>query len=161
MSDLDDAGLLVQKCAELMRLRFLPKLTRGELFQPLLQKTVERFGKAGYPLLPFEAKTMTRLMVLLLEFANLSVTAQHIVDAGIYYVEPLMSGKVRENNDPLILPHWVDVILRAAVRDPRIANAPSKAVAHFAYDALMYDAVMYGFFEIERATGKTWAPKTR
>lgn len=154
MGDIEDAALLLQKNAELFRLRFLPHLKRAELFEPLLQKTVERFEKAGYPLLPFEAKTITRLLVLILEFANISATAQNRVDAGIYYVEPLMAGSLPEDRDHFALPHWVDVMLRAAARDSRIVHAPGKAIAHFAYDALLYDAAMYGFFEVERATGE-------
>lgn len=154
LGDLQDVTALLSRCAELMRLRFVPRLRRTEAFQPLLQKTTERFEQAGYPLLPFEANAITRLLTLILEYANISATAQNIVEAGTFYIEPLMSGKLPNDGEALTLPNWTAVMLRQVARDARVAAAPGKAIAHFAYDALLRDAIMHGFFEVERATGE-------
>jgi len=138
----------------LFRVRVIPKLERENVFPPLLEKTIERYEKAGYPLQPMEASAIARLMTLILEYANASHTTQDIVTAGIYNFEQRTADDYEERDDSPPLPRWVNGLLKGIHKDQRIAKVPHKAIPLIAYDDLLYDAVVHGFHLIEKATGE-------
>lgn len=149
----NDIELLLDKYRETMRTSVVPKLRRRAVYEPLYDKTKERFEKAGYPLQAIEASAVTRLLSLILEFANASKTSKSGLEAGIYNIEPRLAEKRLMIDETQPLPNWTMALLRAASRDERVLTVPIRAIPHFAYDELLLDAMMYAFKEIERATG--------
>lgn len=157
LADQNDIQLLIDQYGEMMRLRMLPKLNRKTIAEPLLEKTKTRFSEAGYPLRDAEASAVAKLLTLILEYADSTKTAQGIMEAGIYNIEPRLTGKSLlevELDETPPLPRWAETMLRAVAHDERVANVPQKAVPHFAYDDLLFDACMYAFEQVERASGE-------
>lgn len=151
LGDQDDVESLLVRYREPLKLKLLPGLDRKELQANLLEKTTARFAQAGYPLQPIEALTITKLMLLILEYANPSQSAQSTMQSGAYNLEQYLREDVEPQGE---LPFWVRRILRAIAQDERVARAPNRAIPHFAYDDLLKDATLYGFKEVERASGE-------
>lgn len=153
LEDQNDTQLLLEKHREAMRVNVLPKLRRRAVYEPLLQKTRERFDQAGYPLRDVEAGVIARLLTLILEFANASKTSKGAFEAGIYNLEPRLAEKRLNVDESQPLPRWATALLRAAARDERVLSVPVRAIPHFAYNDLLVDGMIYSFKEIEKATG--------
>lgn len=148
MADMDDLAPLVEQYAELITLRVLPKLTRQQLYEPLRTQVIALFEGAGYPLQPLEVEAITRLMLLVLEYANAPHNGHSSLQAGMYDI----SGKMAQGAAHS-LPRWVQTLLRTITRDPRAVQAPVKFIPLMAHDALLYDAMMLGFQLVDDATG--------
>ena len=151
-----DAEPLIAQYGELMRVKVLPALKRQRLYEPLLEKTKERFQAAQYPLTESEASAIARLLTLVLEFGNSGdLIAQGGAPAGAYHVQSILStkrlpGEIEERN----MPRWAKAFLQAIAKDERVAGVPEKVIPAIAYDALLYDALMYSFQIVERDSGE-------
>lgn len=154
LDDQNDEELLLQLYRVLLRDDVIPKLRRRALHQPLLEKVKEKFEGAGYKLLAIEADAIARLLVLILEFANLSRTSHEKMDAGIYNLEPRLADKRLMVDETLPLPRWTVALLRALARDPRVEKVAARAIPFVAFDELLYDAMIYSFYRIEYITGE-------
>ncbi|GAB4512318.1 MAG: hypothetical protein OHK0046_11650 [Anaerolineae bacterium] len=152
LGEQDDVAELMRRYREVMAIRLLPKIDKAELQPLLLEKTQQRFQEAGYPLTGIEVSAITKLMLLILEYADVTRTAQNIVDAGDYFIKKRLEKDDEEGAAPL--PNWAETMLRAIARDERVASVPNKAIPHFAYNALLQDAIIYGFKEVGRTTGE-------
>lgn len=154
LEDQRDDALLIEKYREALRLRVLPSLKRDAVYLPLLEKTRERFQNGGYPLNTAEVAFIARLLTLILEFASAAETGHGALAAGPFDILTAITRK-RLPGEPLpALPNWTSTLLRAISRDERIARVAPKAVAHFAYDDLLMDAVKYAFQQVEVASGE-------
>jgi len=149
-----DTDLLLARYREVMQHRVVPALTRKGLFKPLHDKVTATFSKAGYPLMDIEAVCITKLMVLILEYAQSSRNAQAILEAGIYDIDAHLSGTSFDSGGERQYPHWFDKMLRALAHDERIAKVPVKGLVHFAFFELMYDAMMHGFALVGKSSGE-------
>lgn len=149
-------ALLLEKYAEMLRLRTLPKLTRNRCAPILQDKVEERFKKAGYPLTLIEATLISRLLTLILEYANASRTGHGSTSGGIYNIGARVAEKQVIPDDVVYspLPHWVGTFLVAVSRDERIGAVPHKAIPHFAFNDLLRDGITYAFQQIIIATGE-------
>ena len=155
LEDAQDDSMFLERYGELIRLHTLPALRRAALYPVLLEKNVKTFEKAGYPLTDIEASVITRLMTLILEYANSKESLHTGIEAGIYDVRSSLNPKERMIQvDPPTLPYWLSSFLRAVAKDERLARVPVKAIPHFAYDDLLRDAITLGFQAIEISTGE-------
>ena len=152
-----DSEPLLDKYGELFRLKVLPGLKRQNIYQPLLEKTNERFTKAGYALTEVEAATVTRLLVALVELANTpELVAQCGPPATPYNVQSIIGTKrLPGQEDERALPRWTISFLQGIAKDERIIRAPGRAVAFVAYDDLLIDALLFSLQMIERASGES------
>ncbi len=163
----DDIELLLDKYMDVLWRRVLPVLKRDRLYEPLLARTVERFEKAAYPLTPVEAAALAKLLTLVVEFGGPGEQAAQVGPiAGEYDVYAIIKNRRARANStqvnlfeddeptPADLPRWTKAFLRALARDDRVGRVPAKAIAYFAYDDLIHDALMFGFRVIERDTGE-------
>lgn len=147
-----DPSLLVKKHREAIKTRLVPKLKRMNVYQPLFAKTTSHFEDLGYPLTDVEASAITRLLTLILEYGNPHDSTQNILDGGRFNIVQLIEDT--PNADAVEAPHWLGALMKAAIHEPRVLKVPIKALPHVAYEALLYDAALHAFFEIERATGE-------
>lgn len=159
----EDDDALIGKYQEAMRLRVLPTLRKEALYPVLLEKTRTRFSAAGYDLQDIEALLITKVLTLVLEYANAGETGHAPTIAAAFdfssrlvprnekqrFLQVLETGQ-----EPPPLPNWAKAMLKAMARDERAAKAPVKAIAHFAYDDLLRDAVLLAFHAVEVATGE-------
>lgn len=148
-----DTVLLLEKYRELFQQSVLPALDRKKLYPPLLAKTEKLFEAVGYPLTAIEASCVARLLTLILEYAD-AHTAQSVMVAGIYNIEPLIEGTayLAEDGAAKRIPHWLDGMLRATAKDERAARMPVKAIPALVYKDLMHDAMMHGLKLVEKQT---------
>lgn len=152
-----DSEPLIDKFGEMLRLRIFPGLKRQHLYPPLYAKTVEVFEAGGYPLTEVEASAATRLITLILEFANSGdLVSQGGQAAGPFYVQPILTTKRLPGEDhERPLPKWTISFLQAMAKDDRFTKVPpSRTVPAIAYDNLLYDAMIYAFHIIERESGE-------
>lgn len=152
--DYADTRPLLHLYGDLLRTTILPRLKRHEVYPLLLQMTVARFAEAGFPLQEAEAVLITKLMVLILEYASPTETAHGYLAAGRYGIVPLI-----ERNPLLLesvpeLPHWLLGMLQLVAREARVATEPTKALVHLLYEELLFDAALLAFAEVERETGE-------
>lgn len=135
---------------------FLHNIDPVQTYKALHDRTLKRFEEAGYPLKLIEANLITRLMTLVLEYAS---TNPNGPDKSQYPVAPEFEvNKILEDDiikSDQTLPNWVNPILRAIGQDKRAVQFPGRAVAYFAYDDLLRDAVLYGLQRVEAVTGES------
>jgi hypothetical protein len=155
LDDHDDVDWLLHKYREPMLKNVLPALRRDALYQPLLEKTAARYTAAGYPLRPIEAAFVTKLLTLIVEYADATNTRQDERRAGHFHLRPLVDPEHKSPDDRGELPRWVRALLRAVARDERVARVPVKAIPALAYDDLLHDGLMYAFAQVERAAGES------
>jgi hypothetical protein len=156
MDDLDDDSMLVQRYKEMLRLRVLPELRRDNLLGPMQALTKKRFAEAGYPLLDAEVPFIAKLLTIVLEYAHAAEAGHAIYAAGKYNLDMWIAEKPVDlgMEVKMVLPRWTATMLRAIARDERVGSVPVKAVLHFAYYDLVFDACEYAFSLIETATGE-------
>lgn len=135
---------------------FIGGLDRVQAYKALHERTLSRFADAGYPLRPIEASMIARLLTLMLQYAR---SAEQVPDKGDYPPAPELEVNEMLRHDiskgeTLRMPHWVNAVLLAIGQDRRVALHPNRAAAHFAYDALLRDAVHFGLKHVERVTGE-------
>lgn len=159
----EDDDALVEKYQEVMRLRVLPALRKEALYPVLLEKTRARFSAAGYELQAIEALLITKVLTLVLEYANAGDTGHAPTIAAAYDFSSRLLPRTEKQRflqvletgqEPPPLPNWAKAMLKAIARDERASKAPVKAIAHFAYDDLLRDAVLLAFHAVEIATGE-------
>ncbi|HRF98520.1 MAG TPA: hypothetical protein PLZ51_25105, partial [Aggregatilineales bacterium] len=143
----EDNDILLEKYAEILKLKVLPSLKKEVLYPPILEKLKETFRKAGYPLTPIEASCAARLMTLILEFAHPhskhgSMTAGEFDVSGMFKMrEKDKKARVLETSEIAVaLPKWLQGYLRILVQDERMGGVAPKAIPHFLFDDLMTDA---------------------
>jgi hypothetical protein len=94
-------------------------------------------------------------MTLTLQYASSNPNApdksQYPV-AAEFEVNKILEDDIIKSD--LTLPYWVNPVLRAIGQDKRAVQFPGRAVAHFAYDELLRDAVLYGLQRVEQVTGE-------
>ena len=154
LHDQDDMDLLLSKYRELLRFRFIPKLTRKTFFQPIYKQVETLFSDSQYTLRETEISCITKLLVLILEYASASSNAQAMVEAGKYNIEPYLNNTAYTSSNETGVPYWFRKILKMTAQDERVASAPLKAIMSFAFYDLLMDAMMCGFDVIERYAGE-------
>jgi len=153
VEDATSSDPLLDKYREMMLHRIVPLFTRKKLYKPIKEKVAEVFADSNYPLTDIEVLCITKLMVLIMEYAQSTETEQGILEAGIYNIEAYLKGIEIEQDEPRQYPYWLDKFLRVMVRDERVMKVPIKGLVHFAFFELMHDAMIYGFQIMERQTG--------
>lgn len=150
-----DPTELLRKYHTELREQVIPNVKRVKLYPLLLEKTKARFQQAGYALTEVEAGLVARLMTLITEYAQPGPElygTQGLPEPTRYEIEaPLKELRVGGDFN-IDLPHWANGMLRAIAQDQRSAQFPAKALAHFGYDDLLRDAVMYGFLLVEQTS---------
>lgn len=152
----DDDFSLMRKHGEDLRPQ-LAKLRHDLIYKGFLDKTNKRFSEAGYPLNELEATLITRLLVYVLQYSVLEMAAD--VELNFYRADWLNliklyeSGAFKEAGALPVLPNWTMGLLKAIESDKRSLVYPDRAIAYFAYDDLIRDAVQLGLRMLEDATG--------
>lgn len=156
-----DSELLLGKYEELLKLKVLPSLKKELLYPPILDKVRETFRKAGYPLSPVEATSVARLMTLILEFAHPhskhgSITSGEFDVSGMFKMrEKDKKARILETSEVNIsLPRWLQGYMKILTQDERMAGVAPKAIPHFLFDDLLFDALSYAFRIVERDSGE-------
>jgi hypothetical protein len=152
--DYADTRPLLHHYGDLLRTSILPALRRNELYPQLLQATKAKFTSAGFPLQETEAVLITKLMVLILEYASPSETGHGYIAAGKYGVMPLIERSPLTLEAPPELPRWLTAMLQHVNRDARLASHAVTTVTDLLYEDLLYDAAMLSFELVERETGE-------
>jgi hypothetical protein len=125
----------------------LPALKRANILPVMQEYTAKRFFNVGYELRPEEIDGIARYLTYLLECA--APGEKQILDEErarhslrVYFN---LDGTVRQDLPEVRLPQWLRDLARVAFQDVRVAQFPVKAIAHFAYDGLLRDALHDAF----------------
>lgn len=156
LADLNDDRLALARHADTLRGVVLPKLVRQKVFKPLLDETLTHFKTGGFELQQVEAVYITKLLTLILEFANPrdhEHGAHGPLAAGEYNLLPLLDEDRLLDSRPINLPAWCSRLLRVIDQDARAAQYPEVAIARYGYEDLLQDAMLYGFKMIEQTLG--------
>lgn len=150
--DYNDPRARMKQYGAVISAQLLPRIKREMIYEPLTEATIERFSGAGYPLHLCEAKLIARLMTLVLEFST------HEAPLG-YSTISKPSLKSLFARDPMSLdvssinlPRWFQTMINAVAKDERAVAFPHKVIPKFAYDELLFDAIMLGFEAVSKAT---------
>jgi len=153
----DDDFSLMRKHGEDLRPQ-LAKLRHDLIYKGFLDKTGKRFAEAGYPLNPLETALITRLLVYVLQYSVQDMAAD--VELNFYHADWLNliklyeTGAFKEAGALPVLPNWTMGLLKAIESDKRALVYPDRAIAFFAYDDLIRDAVQLGLRMLEDATAQ-------
>lgn len=156
LADSHDDRLALARHAETLRSVVLPHLTRVRLFKPLYEETQTRFQKAGYALKNAETHFITKLLTLILEFANPSDPehgAHSSLAAGTYNLLPLLDMDRLLDEREVIVPAWCSRLMRVIDQDTRAAQYPEIAIARYGYPELLQDAMRYAFQRVSQTLG--------
>lgn len=123
---MDDAMMFRHVQADLEA--FIPKLTRGVVFQPLFQATQARFRESSYPLHVAEAIFITKILTLTVERTS---------------TQPL------EKLDPRDLPNWVSQLTKLVYQKKDALSQPAALLQRALYPAIVLDAIEHGFTMIK------------
>jgi hypothetical protein len=125
----------------------LPALKRASVLPVMQEYTAKRFADVGYALRPEEIDGIARYLTYLLESA--APSEKQILDEArarhnlrVYFNS---DGTVRSDLPAVRLPQWLRDLAKVALQDARVAQFPVKAIAHFAYDGLLRDALRDAF----------------
>jgi hypothetical protein len=125
----------------------LPALKRASVLPVMQEYTAKRFANVGYALQPEEIDGIARYLTYLLESAAPSekqildeTRARH--NLRVYFNS---DGTPRSDLPAVRLPQWLRDLAKLILQDARVAQFPVKAVAHFAYDGLLRDALHDAF----------------
>lgn len=154
LTDYADARPLLHHYGDLLRTTVLPRLKRHEVYPTLLQTTKTAFANAGFPLQEAEAVLITKLMVLILEYASPSENGHGYIAAGKYGVIPLIERNPLSLESAPQLPRWLLGMLQLVDRDARAADQPSMTLTRLLYEELLFDAALLAFELVERETGE-------
>jgi len=155
LADYQDESYLLHRYGGLLYRQALPAMQRLKIYPILQEYTAKRFAKVGYKLSELELDTIARLLTLMLEYANphgkdMKFLLGEQYNVAKYFTE---EGQLRRRGTPIQLPRWAKAILRIFQKDERTALYPLKAIAHFAYDDLLYDAMEHAFDRVEAILG--------
>lgn len=157
LADYMDETFLLHHWASVLSKQVLPALTRTNIYPVVKEYATNRFKDVGYTLQEEELVTIIRLLTLMLEYANPRERDMTFLIGDAYnikkYVEVDKRATQTEETVVIRLPRWCIEFLRLCNKDERIAQYPVKAIAHFAFDALLYDALMHAFERVEAMLG--------
>lgn len=125
----------------------LPAIKRADVLPVMREYTAKRFANVGYALYPEEIDGIARYLTYLLESA--APAEKQVLDEErarhslrVYFE---LDGSVRQDIPQVRLPQWLRDLAKIALQDARVAQFPVKAIAHFAYDGLLRDALFEAF----------------
>lgn len=155
-ADYGDDTYLLHTFASALYQQILPVLKRGAILPVMQQYTAKRFSQVGYPLQPAEMDGIARLLTLQLEMTTVGeketlLSEESARHSLLRYFRD--DGKLNDDLGDVRLPHWVKEFAQAVAQDERVLQFPVKAIAHFAYDGLLRDAMLEGFVLAERSSG--------
>jgi hypothetical protein len=150
----EDARPLLHYYGDLLLTVVFPKLRRNELYQPLYRATQERFHKAGFDLYEPEIALITKLMLLIIEYAAPVERAHGFMAAREFAIAPMLKNNPLDISEPPKLPRYLWGLLRLIERDRSTAEQPIPALTTALYDDLLYDSGCFGFDLVERETGE-------
>ncbi len=157
LADYMDETFLLHHWAHVLRDKVLPALTRPNILPVIQEYTAKRFENVGYTLQEEELRTIVRLLTLMLEYANPRERDMMFLLGEAYnikkYVEKDKRATQAEGSEAVKLPRWCLAFLRQCNKDERIAQYPVKAIAHFAFDALLEDAMLHSFDRVHNLLG--------
>lgn len=153
LSDYKDARPLLHRFADIVITQVLPQLKRHAVYPALLKTTQAKLQAAGYDLNPVEIVFIAKLLTLIVDYASPKENGYGFVGAGRFGIKPLLTGDPLQLNNIPNMPRWFSNFLTLLEREPRVATQPVLVLQRLLYDDLLYDAVLYGFELIERATG--------
>lgn len=157
LADYMDERFLLYHWAHVLRDKVLPALTRPNILPVIQEYAAKRFADVGYTLQEEELRTIVRLLTLMLEYANPRERDMLFLLGEAYNIKKYVENDPRatqtEESQTIKLPRWCLAFLRQCNKDERIAQYPVKAIAHFAFDALLEDAMMHSFDRIHNALG--------
>lgn len=136
----------------------LPAIKRSEVLPVMREYTAKRFANVGYALLPDEIDGIARYLTYLLESAAPSEKQILDEDRARHNLRAYFNadGTVRQDLPKVQLPQWLRDLGRVAFQDARVMQFPVKAIAHFAYDGLLRDALFEAFHGAEKALAMTF-----
>ncbi|MGQ9907962.1 MAG: hypothetical protein ACUVS2_03910 [Candidatus Flexifilum sp.] len=153
LSDYKDARPLLHRFADTVVIQVLPQLKRNAVYPALLKTTQAKLQAAGYDLNPVEIVFIAKLLTLIVDYASPEENGHGFLGAGRFGIKNLLAGDPLKLSDMPSMPRWFSNFLTLLEREPRVADQPVLVLQRLLYDDLLYDAVLYGFELIERATG--------
>ncbi|MBW4436536.1 MAG: hypothetical protein KME04_05345 [Pleurocapsa minor GSE-CHR-MK-17-07R] len=149
-----DPRPLMHMQGDRMLLHVFPAVRRLHTYKPLMSATTDSFRRAGFDLFEPEAALITKLLVLLLEYAAPVESGHGYNVAGRYSVAPMLLKNPMEIPAPPTLPRWTLDMMAKLVRDPNASLQAATLVSESLYASLVYDAIVFAFAMIERETGE-------
>jgi len=155
LADYQDESYLLHRYGGLLYRQVLPSLQRLKIFPVLQEYTAKRFAQVGCKLSEAELDTINRTLTLILEYANPHGKDMKYLLGDAYNVAKYFTeeGQLKRRGIHVQLPRWAKAVLRVFQKDERTALYPLKAIAHFAYDDLLYDAMEHAFERVETILG--------
>lgn len=148
----DDRALLMQYGEQVERY-ILRGIHKERAFHILQDYTRKKFENEKYPLLEIEERLISKLMASVLMYARANPTEAQSMRAMHWNVRHYFKpGYLEDGFNAVELPRWLRRLLELVGKEPRLAQAPVRAVAHYAYDALLADAMHHAFDLIETRT---------
>jgi len=154
VSDYLDDRYLLHRYGALLQIKTLPHFKRAELYQPLKQAVMARFGDAGYPLKHAEAGLIAKLLTLILEYATPRFTAHGHVAAGRYNIDTLIARDPFTLENKPFIPFWMRGLIGYSEKDGRVAEHPIPLLTKHVFDDVLRDGIDYGFDLVERDCGE-------
>ncbi|MDW8171105.1 MAG: hypothetical protein RML73_01345 [Anaerolineae bacterium] len=160
LADYQDDSYLLHRYGGLLHRHVLAAMQRPKIYPVLQEYTAKRFARVGYILSELELDAITRLLTLVLEYANPQGKDMKFLLGAQYNVAKYFTedGKLQRGVS-VQLPRWAKAILRVFQKDERTALYPVKAIAHFVYDDLLYDAMEHAFDRVEAVLGMSIGTK--
>jgi hypothetical protein len=153
LADGDDRMVLAHY-GETLIARVFPQLKRTLVYPVLMDATLARYEKAGFPLKDAEAALITKVMTLILEYASPRERGHGFQAAGKHAIEPLLANARKDPTRKLKLPRWMGTYLRLIARDDRAADAVVKLLGTRLYLPLLRDAIEYSFDLVSQTSGQ-------
>lgn len=150
LDNYQDNSYLLQRYGQILYKQVLPALTRARIYPVMQEYTGKRFAQVGYRLREEELDTISRLLTLMLEYANpqgkdMKYLVGEAYNLARYFDE---NGNLRKRTVIQRLPEWVISFLKVLQKEERVAQFPVKGIAHFCYDSLVRDAINHAFERI-------------
>jgi len=154
LADHVDDRLLFQRSSELFSEKILPTMTRRHIY-PVVKKYVqEHFNKLSIKPIPNELELITRLLSLVLEYANMSErTPNYFMGEDLNIRRYLENDYLDNPANPVYLPYWASKLVHVINAQAYAADYPVRAICHFAFNELMHDAMLLAFNQIEERLG--------
>jgi hypothetical protein len=151
LADHTDKGFLFEKHKTFIQQKLIPQLTQKQILPIIAEYSQKRFAKTKYKISTGEFDMLNRLLTLMLLYASADPKKMVLMATGQEYnlVKYFDADYFRDPQNKLTVPRWLEKLLETIVHDARVAEYPVKAIAHFAFDELLRDAMLHAFARIE------------
>lgn len=152
LADYGDVGEYLVSNRDAVVEKMLPNLRRTATVKPLEEAAAKQFEAAGLALEPVEARMISRMMALILEFADAENTGHGTLAAGSYALSPAL--RLVHPDESLVGPRWMQDYVRLLRQRPGLVSAPQQVIPQAFFLPLLEDTLYFCFEAVKTATGE-------